>query len=124
MSETETKKPDVTKRPSHATDVLQFIADLDGGVFLQKIGIALSDTAAGSVDFDKAGEVTLKFKIKHIDNSAAVVVAHSITQKRPTSHGDRSETDTTSTPMYIGAGGKMTVYPMGADTNDMFSSKE
>ena len=121
MSETETKKTDVTKRANNATDVQQFIADLDGGVFEQKIGIALSDVAAGAVDFNNVGEVTVKFKIKRIDNSAAVVVAHSITQKRPTSHGDRSETDNTSTPMYIGAGGKMTIYPMGADTKDMFS---
>ena len=123
MSET-TNKPDVTKRPSHATDVQQFLSDLGAGVFEQKVGLALSDVAASVVDNDKAGEVTIKFKLKHIANSAAVVVAHSITQKMPTSHGDKSETDTTSTPMYIGPGGKMTVYPMGADTGDMFSNKE
>ena len=120
MSEEKTKYEAQPVHTSHATDVQQFISDLDGGRFEKILGLALSDVAAGVVDFDKIGEVTVKFKLKHIANSAAVVVAHSIVQKRPTEYGERGESDNKSTPMYIGAGGKMTIYPMGADTNDMF----
>ena len=123
MSDTKSKQEAQHVHSDHATDVLQFISDLDAGTFEKKLGIALSDVAAGVVDFDKVGEVTVKFKLKHIANSAAVVVAHTISQKRPTSHGERAESDNTSTPMYIGAGGKMTLYPMGANTGDMFNNK-
>ena len=45
------------------TDLPEFINDLDGGVFAEKVSHALSDVAAGVIETDKNGEVTLKFKL-------------------------------------------------------------
>lgn len=112
------EKPNVYERPSHATDVQQFIADLDGGMFEKKLGMALSNVAAGVVDHNSPGQVTVTFNMKQIGNSATVIVAHKLSYKCPTSKGDQSENHTTSTPMHLAAGGKMTIFPV--DQLDMF----
>ena len=56
--------------PSAATDVGEFITDLDGGVFDRKLSIALSEAAAACVDNGKEGEVSIKFKLKRTDVTA------------------------------------------------------
>lgn len=113
---------DNNKALEHATDVQQFLSDLDAGLFERKIGIALSDVAAGVIDNDQQGEVTIKLKLKRIGNSTSVVVSHELSYKRPTAKGHQSEVNLTSTPMHVSKGGKMTIYPLGADTVDMFTS--
>ena len=102
----------------HATKVGEFMANLDAGLFEKKLGVALSDVAAAVVDHNAAGEVNVKFTIKRIGNSASVVVAHALSFKRPTDKGQRGEINTTSTPMHIGNGGQMTLYPQ--DQDDLF----
>ena len=58
--------PDGRLYVSAATDVGEFITDLDGGMFDRKLSIALSQVAAAAVDNDKAGEVTVKFSFAKI----------------------------------------------------------
>ena len=99
----------------HETKVVEFIQDLDGGVLEQKLGQALSDVAAGVVDHNKAGQVTLTLDMKRIGNSYQVEIKHKLSFKRPTAKGDASENNTTSTPMYIGTGGKLSLFPEGQD---------
>ncbi len=106
----------------HITDVPSFMADLDGTIFNQKLGQALSDVAAGVMDHNAVGEVTVKFTIKQAGTGPQVLVAHKLSSKRPTARGDRSENNTTVTPMYIGPGGKMTLFPL--DQVDMFAPKK
>ena len=113
---------DNNKDLEHATDVQHFLADLDAGLFERKIGIALSDVAAGVVDHDQQGEVTVKFKMKRVAGSGSVVVSHELSYKRPTAKGHQAEVNTTSTVMHVAKGGKMTIYPMGAETADFFLS--
>ena len=57
---------------NRGTDLPQFINDLDGGVFAEKVSRALSDVAAGVVDFDDKGELTIKLKLARIGNSYRV----------------------------------------------------
>lgn len=103
-----------------STNVEQFISDLDGGVFQEKLSRALSDVAASVMDFEKAGEVNLKFSIKRI-GSSQVNVSHKLSYKHPTKRGEKSENDITATPMHICKGGEMSFFPK--DQGQLFTKQ-
>ena len=96
---------------NRGTDLPEFINDLDGGVFAEKVSRALSDVAAGVVDHNKAGEVTLKFKIERIGNSYRTGIKHSLNYKVPEANGSYSQENTTESVMHVNQGGRMTVFP-------------
>lgn len=93
------------------TDVIQFISDLDGGVVEQKIARMLSDVAAGVIDHSRSGSITIKLDLSRIGNSHQVEIKHKLTFNKPTAKGDITETNTTSTPMHVGVGGRLTLFP-------------
>lgn len=94
-----------------STDFAALLDDLDAGVFKEKIGRAVSDTAAGVVATGKAGKVTITLDLKQIADSRQVDVAHKLTFTQPTAKGKRSEENTTKTPLYVGRGGKLSLFP-------------
>lgn len=93
------------------TDVQTFIADLDGGVLAEKLAHAISKVAAGVIDHDKAGKISLDFSLKRIGSSYQVSIEHTLTYQAPTSKGHTAEKNTTSTPMHVGKGGRVTLFP-------------
>lgn len=96
---------------NRGTDLPEFINDLDGGVFAEKVSRALSDVAAGVIDHNKAGDVTLKFKIERIGNSYRVGIKHQLNYKVPEANGSYSQENTTESVMHVNTGGLMTVFP-------------
>lgn len=56
---TDTRPTPAQQSTAAATDVAEFITDLDGGQFERLLSIALSQTAAAVVDHDKKGAVTI-----------------------------------------------------------------
>lgn len=94
-----------------ATDVGEFITDLDGGMFDRKLSAALSQVAAAVVDHDKAGEVTIKFSFRRIAGTHQVHVAHAMKYTKPTMDGKASEEETRTTSLYVGKYGKLTLTP-------------
>lgn len=84
-----------------ATDTGDFIQSLNAGVFAQQVGRALSDVAAGVIDHNKPGEVTIKFKIKQIGQSNQVAVSHTLDYVQPTKRGKKREDTTLDTPLYV-----------------------
>lgn len=121
MSEGNEKPELAGKPPSNDTDLSQILDDLNGGVFAQQVGHALSDVALGTVahgDKGKCGEVVIKFKMSRIGESSQVAVKHTLSFVRPTSKGKRSEETTNETPMYVARGGRMSLIP---DTQQAFS---
>ena len=82
--------------PSAATDVGEFVTDLDGGIFDRKLSIALSEAAAACVDNDKQGEVAVKFTFKKIPGTHQVHVQHQLKYTTPTADGSRSSTRASS----------------------------
>lgn len=96
---------------SAATDVGEFISDLDGGIFDRKLSIALSEAAAASVDNDKSGEVSVKFTFKKIPGTKQVHVQHQLKYVTPTADGKKSEEETRSTPMHVGKYGRLSLAP-------------
>jgi hypothetical protein len=93
------------------TNTEQLLNDLDGGVFAEKIGRALSEVASGVVYTGKKGEVIVKFAIKRIGDSSQVECAHSIAFAAPTPNGKVREENTTTTPLHVGQRGALTLFP-------------
>lgn len=83
------------------TDTNDFFSSLNAGVFAQQIGQALSNVAAGVIDYGKAGEVTIKLKMKQIGQSNQVAVSHTLDFAQPTKRGKLREDSTLDTPLYL-----------------------
>lgn len=104
---------------TRGTDLPQFINDLDGGVFAEKVSRALSDVAAGVIDHNKPGELTLKFKLGRVGNSYRVALKHGLTYKVPEANGSYSQENTTESVMHVNAGGRMSMFP--ENQNQLFT---
>jgi len=87
------------------------LPELDAGVFAQKIDRALSDVALGVVTTGKVGKVVITLDMKQIANSHQVNLSHSLKYVKPTGNGKVTEDNTVATPMYVGPGGKLTLFP-------------
>lgn len=94
-----------------ATDVGEFITDLDGGQFDRLLSVALSQVAAGTVDNDGKGEVNVKFSFIKVAGSHQVTCAHKLTFTRPTADGKASEEITRKTTLHVGKYGKLSLVP-------------
>jgi len=106
------------------TDTAEFLAELNAGVFASQIGHALSEVAAGVVDHGKAGVVTVTFNLKQIGTSHQVTVNHKLAYKVPTKRGSRTEDTTLDTPMHVGEGGKLTLFPEAPGPGQLFNRDE
>lgn len=96
---------------STVTDVRAMLDDLDGGVFENKLAKALSDAGMAAVLNGEKSRVQVTFDIDQVGDSSQVMIAHKLTVKVPTKRGDYTENNTTSTPMHVGRGGKLTLFP-------------
>jgi hypothetical protein len=101
-----TTKPDTT---AAATDVGEFITDLDGGVFDRKLSIALSQVAAAAVDNDKAGEVSIKLVFQRIPGTSQVRCEHTLKFVKPTMDGKAGEEEKRSTVLHVGKFGSLSL---------------
>lgn len=93
------------------TDVGEFFTDLDAGIFAQKLGAAISECSAAAIDKGRKAKISIELNISQIGSSHQVTVAHKLTYSRPTSKGSLKEDNATSTPMHVGTGGKVTLFP-------------
>lgn len=92
-----------------ATDVAEFLTDLDGGQMEHLLSIALSETAAAVVDRSRKGAVTLTLSFEHIPNTRQVAVGHKITFTKPTSSGKVSEESEGATVLHVGRYGALSL---------------
>lgn len=98
-------------QPDRSTPVSDFLGDLDAGIFEQKLARSLSDVAMGVVTTGKKGKVVVTFDMAQIANSNQVNLTHSLKYVKPTSNGRVTEENATATPMHVGVGGKLTLFP-------------
>lgn len=99
-----------------STNVEKFFSELDGGVFVEQLGAILSASAAGVVDHDRTGEVTIKLGLRKIGNGHQVAVNHTLKYSHPTKRGKIGEEQTTSTPMHVGKNGALSFFPENQGT--------
>ena len=97
---------------SAATDVSEFLQDLDGGMLDRKLSIALSQVAAAAMDNDKTGEVSLKFTFKKIPGTTQVHCEHLLKFSKPTQDGKAGEEEKRTTPLHVGKFGRLTLAPV------------
>lgn len=105
--------------PKENIDLLQ---ELDAGVFAQKLARALADVALGVVTTGKTGKVTMQIDMKQIANGSQINMDHKLLYVKPTGNGKATEENTTSTAVYVGSGGKLTLLP--DRQNDFFRNTQ
>ena len=105
-----------------ATNVHDFLSELDGGQLAHKLSIALSTVAAAAVDNEKQGKVSLEFTFDRITGTAQVHCAHTLKFVRPTLDGKSGEEEKRTTPLFVGKFGKLTIAP--ENQLDMFVKKD
>lgn len=91
--------------------ITTLLEDLGAGVFAQKINAAFADAALGVVTTGKKGSITISFELKRIGESNQVACTHAIKYSRPTGKGKISEENSDMTPLHVGVGGKLTLFP-------------
>jgi len=96
---------------SKPTDVTTLFNDLDAGIFVERLSAALRDTAMGVVTTGKKGKVTITLDIERQGDSSQVLCKHQIKYARPTAKGKAMEEATTSTPLHVGVGGVLSLFP-------------
>lgn len=92
-------------------DIPELLGDLDAGVFVQRLEAALREVAMGVTTTGKKGDVVVKFGFERIGDSSQVTCTHAIKFKKPTSKGNATEEATTKTPLHVGTGGVLSLYP-------------
>ncbi|MEN9755862.1 MAG: hypothetical protein RL755_49 [Pseudomonadota bacterium] len=95
------------------------IGEFDAGIFSAKVLAAMSQVALGAVECGKKGKVTIEFVFDAKLASTGVNIQHTLKYAKPTNNGDSSEKSTTSTYMYVGKRGVLTISPEQQD--DVFS---
>lgn len=92
-----------------ATDVQEFVTDLDGGQFEHLFSIALSEVAAAVVDREKKGTVELKLEFERIAGTHQVRIGHTLKFTKPTSTGKVAEHATGATVLHVGKRGALSL---------------
>lgn len=95
-----------------ATNVEDFLSELGGGVFVEKLAAVLSEAALGTVlngYGNKKGKVAIEFSMQKVGENDQVIISHRLINTTPTKRGKRVEDDTTETPFFVGKGGQLTI---------------
>lgn len=103
---------------SKSTDITTLFNDLDAGIFVERLSAALRDTALGVVTTGKKGKVTITLDLERIGDSSQVTCSHAIKSIKPTPKGRATEEATTKTPLHVGRGGALSLFP--ESQTDMF----
>lgn len=104
-----TEKPAPLDTSAAATDVAEFVSDLDGGQFERMLSIALSKTSAAVVDHDKVGEVKITLKLERIAGTSQVRIGHKLAYSRPTMRGKVAEETDGETVLHVGRYGALSL---------------
>lgn len=107
---------------TNRTNLPGLLGDLNAGVFEQQLNTAISDIAANVCTHGKKGELIVKFSFKQIGDSNQVAMTHSLKSVVPMARGRIIEESASDTPLHVGRGGKLSLYP--EEQTDMFRRTE
>lgn len=102
------------------TDTKQFLADLNGGVFSDQIGVAISEAARGACSHGGNGKVVITMDFKRIAQSNQVNIKHGLKFITPTAKGKKTEEYAAETPMFVNSDAEVTAFPK--DQGQLFST--
>lgn len=104
------------------TDHNQFIDDIDGGVFSQQLGFAISEVTSAVVDNNKPGEITIKLKLTKGIGADNVTIEHKLTSIAPLKDGRKLEDHGAKTPMFVNKHGDVSLF--ANHTAQIFNQEE
>ena len=93
------------------SDICEVLPDLNAGVFVGQLNRALSDIALNVMAHGKKGELTIKLTLTQIGESHQVAVTHALKSVTPKARGRVIEEMAQDTPLHVGVGGKLTLFP-------------
>ncbi|MEQ9131134.1 MAG: hypothetical protein RJQ08_13495 [Salinisphaeraceae bacterium] len=106
-------------------DFCELMQELDAGVFNGKVSRAIADVAMATIYKAKAGQkgkVTITLTMERIKDSSQITLDHQVSYDQPTPRGKATETDVTSTALYVGQRGHLSIIP---DTQvEMFGQQD
>lgn len=102
-------KPGHDTNSAAATDVSEFVSDLDGGQLERALSVALSRVASHVVDREKAGKVSLSLSIKPIKGTHQISVDAELGYSHPTLKGKTSESAESTTVLHVGRFGRISL---------------
>jgi hypothetical protein len=106
------------------TNVADFIGECNGGAFIEKLALSLSEAAMSQVNHgigSKKAKVTLEFTFQQMGDNSQVIVSHKLSTSNPTRRGKKAEEDVTDTAFFVGKGGALTIGPPIEDEHGQFS---
>lgn len=113
-----------TPNPRQKADVVSLLDDhLSAGVFRDKINRALSECALASTVTGKKAKIVITLEMNPIGEkgeSHQVEMKHTLQFLRPTERGEQTGKDLTKTPLYVGYGGSLSLFPEKAEQTEMF----
>lgn len=89
----------------------KFIGELEAGVFEQKLETALREAAMAAIITGKKATVDVKLTLKQISDTHQVIVNTNLKYKLPKPQGSASEENASLTPMHVGQGGTLSMFP-------------
>jgi hypothetical protein len=95
-------------------DFAETLADLDAGVFQQKLSKAVKDAAisvAAHGDGKRKGKVVIELTMERIGETMQVKLDHKIAGTYLRKRGKATEEDTTSTSLYVHGDGRLSIMP-------------
>lgn len=98
---------EVPRPQTAATDVAEFVGDLDGGQFEVMLSVAVSKVAAAVIDHSRKGKVKITLDFEQIKKTHSVVVAHEIVYESPTRLGGSRETVKGESVLHVGKYGRL-----------------
>lgn len=104
------------------TDTKQFLADLNGGVFSDQIGVAISEAARGVCNHGGNGKVIITLDFKRIAQSNQANVKHALKYISPTAKGKTTVEYAAETPMYVNSDADVTAFPK--DQGQLFTGNK
>ncbi|EXB47257.1 hypothetical protein J522_1908 [Acinetobacter baumannii 146457] len=93
-----------------STDHNQFIDDIDGGVFAQQLGYAISEVASAAVDNNGKGEINVKIKFSKGVGANSVTIEHKLTSNTPLPDGNKIENHGAKTSMHVNKDGDVSLF--------------
>lgn len=107
---------------SRLTDLVEFFGEMNGGAFQEQMQQAINQTALAVCENGRKGKIKIEIDFKKISRLNQVDIDACLTYQKPTLRGKVTEVITINTPMYVGKGGKVTIFQ--EDQSDMFNEKK
>jgi hypothetical protein len=86
------------------------IAELDSGIFKDKVTQALKDAGAAAINTGKASKVILELTFNPVSDSRQAHISHTLKQTIPHKTGNYTDTDNKKTLVHVHSTGEVSIF--------------